>query len=148
MTIKITALLLSACAAVLCVFSAIHPNDPFFFVISSNAGVVIARLLIVAALVFMALQKRFVYRGARYACGIFGALLITFGIAGILIVPLEYAAFNVLKPLDFIFALNMGVMFEVIVLSYERGTRRLPRLSRPRNPQLRLLTRRAAAQKA
>lgn len=131
MTIKATALLTSACVAVLSLLSALYPNDPFFFVISSSSGVVIARLFLVVLLLNLAFQKRFKYRASAYVYGLVAVALTALGLAGIASPRLDYI-FSAVKPLDFILFLEMGVLFGLAAVSHEKGTRRLRRISRPR----------------
>lgn len=141
MTLKATALLTSACAAGLCLFSLQAPNDPFFFFVSSSFLVVIVRLALAAVLVNLAFQQKFMYLKAHKAATVFGALLIVFGLAGILIEPLDYALFSLIKPMDYIFFIDAGLLFLVPALTYDRGLKTLPRISRPRLTQPRTFVR-------
>lgn len=144
MTIKITALLTSVSAVALYIISLQVPNDPYFFFISSNTIVGILRLLLAAGLINIAFQSQFVYKYSHYGLAIVGALLIAFGLAGLAVPALDYALFNYVKPMDFMYSMLIGTSFAYAAASYGRGTERLPRLYRPRHNQLRLLTKRAA----
>lgn len=144
MTIKITALLTSVSAVALYIISLQVPNDPYFFFISSNTIVGIVRLLLAAGLINIAFQSRFVYKYSHYALAAIGALFVGFGLAGLAIAPLDYALFNYVKPMDFMYFMLIGTFYAYAAASYGRGTERLPRLYRPRHNQLRLLAKRAA----
>lgn len=144
MTIKITALLTSVSVVVLYIISLQAPSDPYFFFISSNTLISIIRLLLAAALINIAFQPRFVYKNSHYALAIVAAALIGFGLAGLAIPSMDYALFNYVKPLDFLYSLLIGTFFAYAAASYGRGTERLPRINRPRHNQLRLLSRRTA----
>ncbi|HEU5004886.1 MAG TPA: hypothetical protein VFT49_02240 [Candidatus Saccharimonadales bacterium] len=140
MTIKVTALLTSASVALMYVLSAVIPNDPYFFLISSNIAVAIGRVLLAAILVQLVFRNKFRTIYGHVASCAAGCVLIGFGIAGIVIAPLDYSLFSYIKPLDYIFMIGSGLLLTHAALGYERGTERLPRLSRPRNLQLRLFS--------
>lgn len=144
MTIKITALLTSVSVAVLYLFSLKYPNDPYFYIISSSAVIAAGRLLVAAAMLYLALRKRLYFNFSHTLLYTLGALFVVAGFAGIIIAPFDYALFNYLKPLDFIFMIEAGLYFGLAATSFEHGTKPLPRLSRPRALQLRLFTGRVA----
>lgn len=140
MTIKITAITASVCAVLLYVLATIFPNDPYFYVISSNPAVIIGRLVLAALLVWLAFRHKFkTAYGHRIAAGT-GLAMVFFGIAGIIIPPMTYSLFSLFKPMDYMFFIESGIILNLAALTYQRGTERFPRISRPRNTQLRLFT--------
>ncbi len=140
MTIKITALLTSVCVALVYVFSAMFPGDPYFFIISSNPAVAMSRLIFASLLINLAFRKRFYSAYGHLICAGAAVFFGVFGIAGIVIAPLDYSLFNLFRPLDYVFMLESSAILGLAAASYERGTKRLPRLSRPRHIQLRPFT--------
>lgn len=140
MTIKITAITASVCAVLLYVFATIFPNDPYFYVISSNVVVVIGRIVLAAVILRLAFKPKFETSYGHRIAAAAGLFMIAFGMAGIAIPPLTYSLFSYLKPMDYMFLIWTGTMLNLMALSYHRGTQRFPRLSRPRHTQLRLFT--------
>jgi len=140
MTIKITAIMASVCAVLLYVFAIAFPSDPYFYVISSDLAVVIGRLILAGVLLRLAFKNSFVTSSGHRICAVLSVLLVAFGIAGIIVPPLTYSLFTLFKPMDYLFMIESGIVFGLTSLTYSRGTERFPRLSRPRNTQLRLFT--------
>jgi len=141
MTTKIIALLTGVSAAVLCIVSVHLPNDPYFYFVSGGIVVGICRLLLAIALVNLVFQSKFVYKDSQWLAGIVGGMLIVFGMIGLVVPSLDYSLYNFIKPLDFLYFAGIGTMFTSAALSYDCGTRPLPRLSHWRASQLRLLSR-------
>lgn len=140
MTIKVTAITVSVCVVLLYILATLFPNDPYFYLISSNSAVSIGRLIVAAGLINLAFKKKFTTGyGHRLAAGL-AIAAVGFGMAGIVIPPMTYSLFNYFKPMDYLFLIESGVIYGLAAASYERGTKRFPRLSRPRNTQLRLFT--------
>jgi len=128
MTTKMIAGATSVCALCLYVFSTLIPNDPFFYLISSNFGIVILRSATSLLLLSLAFKKGFYYKMARPACLWLAATLSAFGLAGLLILPLDYALVNTVMPLDYIFAAGSGFFLGFLSLSLKPGKAPLPAL--------------------
>jgi hypothetical protein len=144
MTIKVTAITVSVFAMVLYILGAAFPNDPYFDLISSNLIVGIGRLLVAGILLRLALKGRFAAQAGPYIARGAGLALIVLGLIGIVVAPVTYALFSLIKPMDYVFLMQTGIIFCLASLTYARGTERFPRISRPRNTQLRLFTPRSA----
>lgn len=138
MTIKVTAVLTFACAVLLYVLSALSPNAPYFYLISGGIALAMIRLALAALALALAFQTRFSTVYGQTLAGLSGAALLVFGTVGIMIPAIDYTLFNYIKPLDYIFLMQLGVLFSLAALSHRPGNRRMPRLSRPRHPQLSL----------
>ncbi len=143
MTIRVIALVTSACAACLYLFSVQEPNDPYFYLVSSNSAVVVIRLVLSAILVSLVFKSKFTYRLTHRLYGGLALALLVFGVSGIVIAPLDYALFNIIKPLDFIFFIGIGLVFSWATFGHERGDNSLPRLARPRPAKPKLFQRTA-----
>lgn len=141
MTLKVTSLLMSVCAVGLYVFSVQRPDDPLFYIISNNLFTVIGRLLLAALLVHLAFRTFFKYALTHIVLAALAVALVGFSLSGLLVASLDYQLYEVVKPLDFIYMLTIGIFYMLAATSYGRGTERLPRISRPRSPQLRLFSR-------
>ena len=144
MTIKITALLTSVSAVVLYALSLWLPNDPYFYFVSGSMVIGIGRLIVAVILVTLVFRSKFIYKGSHWLAGGVGALLIIFGLAGLVVPWLDYSLYNFIKPLDFIYFLGAGTIFISAAIGYARGTHPLPQLNRPRLHQLGLPRRRPA----
>lgn len=134
MTMKVTAITVSACVGLLSAFAMLFPNDPYFYVISSNLIVIICRLLLCIAIVVLASKTKFKTKEGPKFAAIAAMLLAAFGVSGLVVPVMDYSLFNILKPLDYIFLLNCAFVFGMASLSLKHGRRRLVSLLRVSRP--------------
>ena len=127
MTTKITAAAIFACVACLYVFSNLVPNDPYFYLVSSNSVIATLRLVLGIAIVSLALKQKFNYRCSTKVCRLSGLALIAFGLAGLIILPLSFALSSFVMPFDFIFALGSGLFLSYMGLALKPGKSPLPK---------------------
>ncbi|HVX58877.1 MAG TPA: hypothetical protein VG964_04085 [Candidatus Saccharimonadales bacterium] len=101
---------------------------------------IIGRLVLAALLIWLAFRPRFKMVHGHRISSFIGIFMIIFGVTGIIIPPMTYSLFTYFKPMDYMFFIESGIILNLAALTYQRGTERFPRLSRPRNTQLRLFT--------
>ncbi|MEX1995636.1 MAG: hypothetical protein WD887_02570 [Candidatus Saccharimonadales bacterium] len=126
---SVTALLV----AMICVLLVIEPSDPLFYsFVSGNLWTAVGKFLLMLGVVILAFKNKFNYSAAPAICAWVGASLIGLGLLGLMVPSVDYALFTYIKVLDFLLAMEVGVILSLAALSYERGHQKLPRISRPR----------------
>lgn len=137
MVIKFIASVTAVLVAMICVLLLIQPNDPLFYsFVSASLWAAAGKSLLMLAVVILAFKNSFNYAVAPVVCAVVGAALISFGLVGLLLPSVDYALFNYVKVLDFLIAMEVGVVLSIVSLSHERGNQKLPRISRPRQLNL------------
>lgn len=119
--------------AMICVLLVIEPSDPLFYsFVSGNLWAAVGKSLLMLGVVILAFKNKFNYAAAHTICAWLGIALISFGIIGLMVPQVDYALFTYVKVLDFLLAIEVGIILSLASLSYERGSQKLPRISRPR----------------
>jgi len=138
MTTKITAFVVSVVAAALFITGWLWPNDPYFFIISSNSAVAIVRLMLAGLLVWAVFGSNPRHAFAQYFYFGLASVLVVFGIAGMGVPNMDYALFNFVKPLDYVLIVGIGIFFGCASLSCGHGAKELLQFSFRHPPSLRL----------
>lgn len=126
MTTKTAALLISVCAAVLCLFSLIAPGDKFFYFISASGITDAFRLALAAWLVALTLKPSFIFKPSKNINLGLSALVAVFGFIGLVSTFLQNAIYTFFTPIDLLMMLGIGLLSASITLGLEPGTRPLP----------------------
>lgn len=117
----------------ICVLLIIEPADPLFYsFISGNLWAAIGKSVIMSGVVILAFRNKFSYAVTPAICAAIGVVLISFGLIGLIVPPSDHGLFAYAKLLDFLLAMEVGVILSLASLSYECGDQKLPRISRPR----------------
>lgn len=137
MLIRSISCLTAFLVGMICLLLVVEPTDPLFYAfVSGSLWSAIGKFLIMAGVVSLAFRKKFKYLASPAICAAVGASLICFGVIGLMVPQMDYVLFNYVKFLDFLLAMEIGVILSLASLSYERGTQKLPRISRPRQLSL------------
>ncbi len=141
MTTKIAAFVVSLVSAGLFITSRLWPNDPYFFIVSSNVVTATARLVLAGLMIKLAFGRRIQRRSTSHLYLGLAAALLGLGVAGLSMQSLDYALFNIIKPLDYIFIVGLGSLLACAGLGYryEPEIKKLNWFSSPHPFQLRLI---------
>ncbi len=125
MIIKLMSIVIATCVGELFVLGAQNTDDPLFLFISDNKLTVAVRLLLVALAVIISFKQRFTYRPSRHIIGALGLALIIFGSMGAMSQTIidEFSA--LLKIMDFLLMILVGIIFSLAALGYQPGRRQL-----------------------
>lgn len=141
MIIKLTALIMSLCVALLFLLGLRNPTDVLFLFVSYNQAMTVIRVLVMALFVLLVIRSRFTYWETRVFYGVLGITLVGLSMVGILVESIDYRFIATIKPLDYLFFMGSGMMLAFLSLHYEHSRKFFSRPPlRQRQMQLKIST--------
>jgi hypothetical protein len=131
MTTKLLSLVTASGITYVSLQSQLHSDDALFLVASGNLVINIGLGVVAALAIYLSFIKQFKYR-QTYTATVAAAIgLIFIGFAGFAYSGIDYY-FGIIKPLDYVILMQLGLIFGIYALSYKhpRTDLTLVRLSR------------------
>lgn len=120
MTIKGISLIMAAIILSVYQLSRLDPSGALFSFISNSLPVNIGLIGLTALMVRLSFMRKKFTRRTSYAAVAGGAILLgSLGAAGIILPPVDYYLYGVIKPLDFFILLETAIVLGVCALTYE-----------------------------
>jgi hypothetical protein len=131
MTTKLLSSITASGIAYLILQSRLHSDDALFLVASGNIVINLGLGLIAGLAIYLSFIKKFKYRQAYLATLMAAVVLSVIGFAGFAYSGIDYY-FGIIKPLDYVILMQLGMIFGICALSYKhpRTDLTLVRLSR------------------
>lgn len=114
---------LTSLMTALAIFSvdATDPSDPLFYIVSGGVIHELFRFALIAILFIGAFAKLPNTRRFRISMAVFGWPLIILGAAGFLTNSFDYVWYGILKPLDFFFIVETGLVMNILALEPQKS---------------------------
>lgn len=133
MLIQFLSFVTLVCSSVILSLNIKNPLDPLFYIITGGTLACILRIVVAAVLVIASLTVVESHKPIRITLAVLGLLMVSLGIAGIFANSFAYAWYGLVKPLDFILAIEIGIILNLLALEPETHTQfeLLPARNRP-----------------